>query len=220
MDISYLGHASFRIKSKTGVVVTDPYDASIGLSVVNTSADIVTVSHGHSDHNNIKSVAGTARRDNPFVITEPGEYEIEGVSVFGYKTYHDSKGGAERGENIVFVIQAEGVRIVHLGDLGHRLEERLVEKLDGVDILMIPIGGVYTIDAKVALETIETIGPSVVMPMHYKTPAHDNKMFGELTGLDEFVTLYGADVREITDGKYSVNRVSISEDTTEVVVFK
>lgn len=220
MDISYLGHASFRIKSKTGTVVTDPFDSTVGFSFPSTSADIVTVSHFHSDHNNTKAISGTTRRVNPFVIDEPGEYEIEGVSVFGYKTFHDDKSGAERGENIVYVIQSEGIRVVHLGDLGHKLSEKMVETLDGVDVLMIPVGGVYTMDAKLALETIETISPSIAIPMHYRTSSHKAETFGEMTEIGEFVSLYGADVREVDGDKLTVNRISLSEDTTEVVVFK
>lgn len=220
MDISYLGHSCFRIKSKTGTVVMDPFDSSVGLSLPSPSADIVTVSHGHLDHNNTKIVSGTARRKDPFVISEPGEYEIEGVSVFGYSTYHDDKKGEERGENIVFVVQAEGIRVVHLGDLGHNLSEKMIEMLDGVDILLVPVGGVYTIDAKIALDIIENVGPYVVIPMHYRTKDHDAKVFGDVAPLEEFVSLYGGEVREIEDDKYSVSRISLSEDATEVVVFK
>lgn len=218
MDISYLGHSSFKLKFKSGTVVTDPFDSSVGFSMASVSADLVTVSHDHFDHNNVSSVSGTARRDNPFIINEPGEYEVEGVSVFGYPSFHDDKKGSERGENNIFVIQGEGIRVVHLGDLGHSLSEKFIEKLDGVDILLVPVGGHFTIDSKIALSIIETISPSIAIPMHYRTSEHNSETFKDITDLDTFINLYGGEVRKVED-KLTVNKLSLSEDQTEVYVF-
>src|SRR5476651_2152451 len=104
MEITYLGHSCFKLKGKNGVVVTDPYDSTIGLVLPNTSADIVTVSHQHADHNAVAKINGTARRPKPFIVNDPGEYEIGGISVFGMSTFHDDNGGADRGNNTVFSI--------------------------------------------------------------------------------------------------------------------
>lgn len=218
MDIQYLGHSCFKIRAKSGSVVCDPYDSEIGFTLPSVSADIVTISHDHSDHSNSSAVSGTARRKKPFVISEPGEYEIEGISIFGYGTYHDEKKGEERGRNTIFVYQVEGLRVLHLGDLGHVLDDKLIEELNGVDILLIPVGGVYTIDAKVALRLIEALNPSIAVPMHYRTEKHDAKVFGELIDLDDFLKAYEGEARKVED-KLAVSKLSLSEDSTEVVVF-
>lgn len=217
MEISYLGHSSFKIKTKTGTVVTDPYTLP-GMKMPAISADIVTVSHQHPDHNNVSSVSGTARREKPFVIAEPGEYEVEGISFFGYQTSHDDSSGKERGENTIFIIQAEDLRILHLGDLGHELPDKLVENLEGIDIVMVPVGGKYTINAETAFKVIEKIDPFYVLPMHYRTPAHDEKMFGDLTDLATFTTAYGHSVRTVKS--LSVSKISLPQDVTEVITFE
>ena len=169
MDIQYLGHSCFKLRGKAGSVVCDPYDKSVGLKLPNLTGDITTVSHGHGDHSNSGAISGTARRRTTFVIDEPGEYEVEKISVFGHQTFHDGKKGKERGENIVYAIEVDEVRTVHLGDLGHELSDKMLDELDGVDVLLVPVGGVYTIDAKQALKVIEAISPSIAIPMHYKT---------------------------------------------------
>lgn len=222
MDIQYLGHSSFKLKGKAGSVVTDPYPASVGFKLPSVSADIVTVSHTqHDDHDNVLAVSGTARRKDPFVITEPGEYEVDGISVFGYQTYHDSNKGEDRGTNTVYVIQIEGVRILHLGDLGHTLSEKLVNTLDSVDVVLVPVGGEYTIDSNQALVTIDAIDPHIAIPMHYKTSKHDEKVFGSLDTLDGFLKVYEGEVKRLSkDDKLSVSRLSLGEDSsTEIVVF-
>ena len=148
MEITYLGHASFRIKGKTTTVVTDPYKPDhVGLKFPkHISADIVSVSHDHPDHNAIHQIEGAA-----YVVNGPGEYEIKGVGVIGLSTFHDEEKGAKRGKNTIYRIEMDGLSIVHLGDLGHTLSAEEVDSLDGVDILMIPVGGVYTIDAAKAV---------------------------------------------------------------------
>jgi len=167
--ISYLGQSCFKLQDKLGpegvTLVTDPFGKELGLKVPNFEADIVTVSHQHPDHNN----AG-ALRANPFVIDTPGEYDVKGVMVQGIETFHDAKAGAERGKNIVYRLEMDDLTIAHLGDLGHILSDEQLDQLDGVDILMIPVGGKYTIDAKMAVEVIGQIEPRIVIPMHYKLP--------------------------------------------------
>lgn len=218
MDISYLGHSCFRLKGKEATVITDPFDAKVGFSLPKLSADIVTISHDHSDHNKPGAISGTARREKPFVIEHPGEYEISGVSVFGIRTFHDASEGSERGENTVFLIQIDGVRVAHLGDLGHPLSERQVEEIGESDVLFLPVGGVYTLDPKEAVEVISQLEPSIVIPMHYKTSRHEEKAFGKLASVDEFLVEGGFQQSKKED-KLSLTRGQMPEEM-EVVVLK
>lgn len=219
MEITYLGHSAFKIKTKSGTLVTDPYGKMVGFSMPSVSADVVTISHrGHGDHDEERAVSGTARRKSPFVIEEPGEYEVEGISVFGYGTFHDSVEGAERGGNTIYVVQAEDLRILHLGDLGHMLSDSLIDELNGVDVLMIPVGGEYTIDASQAAELVGKIDPTYVIPMHYKTPQHEPEAFGKLTTREKFVEVMGLPTKETTT--LSLSRGGLPAETTEVVMFE
>ncbi len=217
MDITYLGHSCFKLKSTGATVVTDPYENSLGFNLPSVSADVVTVSHDHGDHNNIKAVSRTARRDRPFVIDEIGEYEILGVSVFGVASYHDDEEGAKRGKNRIFSILIDGVSVVHLGDLGHQLSDKQVEQINGVDVLLVPVGGVYTIDPAGAAKVVADLEPAMVVPMHYKTDKHNPEAFGGLAGVEEFLKEMGVGNVERTD-KLSVSRVSLPEETKVVVL--
>lgn len=164
MDITSLGHSSFRLRGKTVSVVTDPYDSSmVGLKFPkHVTADIVTVSHEHHDHNAVSQLDGS-----PFIVNGPGEYEVKGVGIVGIPVYHDEEKGAKRGRNTIYRIELDGVSIVHLGDLGHTLSSEQIDDLDGVDVLLVPVGGVYTISAQQASEIVSEIEPSIVIPMHY-----------------------------------------------------
>lgn len=216
MTITYNGHSSFKLKDTTGTVVTDPFSADTGLSFPNVSADIVTVSHDHHDHNQINQVRGTVRRKKPFIIDTPGEYEVADVSVFGVKTYHDDQEGAERGLNTVFTILLDEIRVCHLGDLGHELTPEQVAKIGLVDVLLCPVGGVYTIDPKTAIKAIKALEPSIVIPMHYKTPEHNPKIFGELATVTDFLQEYGVEVS--TEDKLNISRSKLPEETEVVVL--
>ncbi len=216
MDISYLGHSCFKLKGKNSSVITDPFEKEVGFSLPRLSADVVTVSHDHFDHNNWKGITGTARRTNPFVIDTPGEYEVLGVSVFGVKTYHDDKKGEERGENVVYSILIDGVSVVHLGDLGHKLSESAVSDLNGVDVLLCPVGGIFTINPKEAVEIISAIEPSIVVPMHYKSEKHDQERFGQLSSVEEFLAELGKEAQR--SDKLSVNKTSLPEEMEVVVL--
>ncbi len=168
MEIKWHGHSCFEIISEDGIViVTDPYDESYGYSMPEVTADIVTVSHEHRDHNNVAAIKG-----EPEVVKGAGEHICKGMRFYGVKTYHDTSSGAERGENTAFLFDVDELRLCHLGDLGHVLEAsrlRSIKERD-IDILFIPIGGVYTIDANGANEVLGQLEPKIAIPMHYKTP--------------------------------------------------
>jgi len=208
MDISYLGHSSFKIKTKTATVVTDPFSSEmVGFKFPKTEAEIVTVSHQHKDHNFVQGVGG-----EPFVISMPGEYEVKGVSILGYSSYHDAKAGAERGKNTIFVIEAEGLTICHLGDLGSLPSSEVMEKIVGVNILMVPVGGTYTIDPEGAVEVINQIEPAIVLPMHFKSPGITN-----LAEVGEFLAEMGAEQAEKLD-KLSISKDKLPQETKVVVL--
>ena len=184
MDISWLGHASFKLKGKNATVVTDPYNAQIGVKMPKVEADIVTVSHGHFDHNEVGAVSG-----EPFVVQGPGEYEVKGVEIVGVSSFHDTKEGAERGKNTIYNLKMDKLNICHLGDLGQEtLTEAQVEEIGNVDILLIPVGGFFTIDASMAVKIAAQLEPKIIIPMHYKTS--DSKI-DQLAGVDKFLKEMG-----------------------------
>lgn len=166
MEITWLGHSCFRIKGKEAVVVTDPFGPSVGYSLGKVSANIVTSSHPHAGHSYWQGVEG-----NPKVVSAPGEYEISDVFVEGIATYHDNERGKERGKNTVYVIEIDDVKLCHLGDLGHVPSAGQVEAMGDVEVLFLPVGGLFTINAPQAAETVRLLEPKLVIPMHYKTEA-------------------------------------------------
>jgi L-ascorbate metabolism protein UlaG (beta-lactamase superfamily) len=181
MEIKYLGHATFMITSDAGIkIITDPYETSPTLAYgeITESADIVTVSHGHTDHCNVAAVRG-----NPEVVRRTGKSTAKGIEFNGIASYHDDAGGTMRGGNIIFCFELDGIRVCHLGDLGHLLDDRQLKEISSVDILLIPVGGFYTIDAKAATEVCDQLKPRVIIPMHYRT----EKSFPEISGVDEFI---------------------------------
>ena len=186
MEIKYLGHSSFLIKTKTAKIVTDPFDPEmVGLKFSKTEADIVTISHGHKDHNQFKNVSGI-NGVSPLMIDMPGEFEKMGIRIFGFQTFHDKTNGSERGENIMYKFESEGMSLLHCGDLGMIPEESFLETIGEVDVLLVPVGGFYTIDSDEAVSLVKKIEPSIVIPMHYKTEK-SSKDFSEFTkkfGLD------------------------------------
>jgi L-ascorbate metabolism protein UlaG (beta-lactamase superfamily) len=167
VDIRWFGHSSFEIKAEDGTtIVTDPFDKKdVGYENPNVEADIATVSHEHPDHNKVKNLKG-----NPDVIKGSGRKRSHEIEFYGMRTYHDDAMGAKRGENTVFTFEVDGLRICHLGDLGHLLDESQAEEIGKIDILFIPVGGFFTIDAKQADKVIERLKPRIIIPMHYKTP--------------------------------------------------
>jgi L-ascorbate metabolism protein UlaG (beta-lactamase superfamily) len=214
MDITYLGHSSFKIRGKDATVITDPFDPErVGIRYPKEEADIVTISHDHFDHNFI------SRIESPkMVIRVPGEYEVMGVSIIGISTYHDEENGKVRGKNIIFVIESDNLRIAHLGDLGHKLNEKLIDQIGDLDVLLIPVGGVYTITPKVAAEIVKDLEPSITIPMHYKTDDLNQEEFGKLAKVDEFLQELGYDVERLD--KLSLKKELINEEELKVVVLE
>ena len=185
MVLSNHGHSRFLIRLEDGTrIVTDPFDGSTGYPVGNLTADVVTVSHHHSDHDAVETLAG-----NPRVLEGPGTYTLSsGVQVIGISSWHDDQHGARRGPNTIFCLHAEGMNIVHLGDLGHILDEDTVQKIGKPDVLMIPVGGFFTIDAAAAVRVCQQLNARIVIPMHYRTEYNAD---WPIEGPEAFLTQYG-----------------------------
>ena len=170
MKIEWIGHACFCITSEKGLkIVTDPYETGfrniINYGAVDESADIVTVSHEHGDHNNVAAVSG-----DPAVVKEKGTKSVKGIEFKGIGVYHDQAKGAERGPNTIFVFEVDGIRIAHLGDLGHPLSAEELKELEGTEVMLAPTGGpMATLEVQEAIDVWESIKPAVVIPMHFKT---------------------------------------------------
>lgn len=212
MEILYLGHSSFRIKTLAGVVVTDPFGPKmVGLKFSGVEADIVTVSHDHGDHNQYQLVKGVKR-----VVAGPGEYEISGISIIGISSFHDDKKGELRGKNTIYVIEAEGLRLAHLGDLGHFLSEAAVEEIGQVDILILPVGGVFTIGAKEATQVVMDIEPKIIIPMHYNMPGLNLEVFSKLAPVEEFLKEASLPTQRLP--KFSVKKEELGEEQKVVVL--
>lgn len=211
MIITWQGHSCFKIQDKIGpdgiTLVTDPFNKDIGLKVPNFEANIITVSHDHSDHNNISALRGT-----PFIINCAGEYDHQGVLVEGIDSYHDNKEGTERGSNIIYRMEIEDISIVHLGDLGGSLDNSQLEKLAGTDILLIPVGGIYTLDAKTAVEVISQIEPRIVIPMHYQIK--DLKI--KLDPVDKFIKELG--LEPTYEDKLKISKKDLPQEEMELVI--
>ena len=192
MKIKWLGHASFLITAEDGTrIITDPYEPNPGLKYgqINETADIVTVSHEHGDHNNAASVKG-----NPQIVRDMAS--VKGMTFKAVATAHDDKGGGARGKNTIFCFQVDGVRVVHMGDLGHLLTDSQVVDIGKVHVLLIPVGGNFTIDARTAQEVCDQVRPRIIIPMHYK----NDKCTFPIGGVEEFIK-----------GKTNVTQVSGSE---------
>jgi L-ascorbate metabolism protein UlaG (beta-lactamase superfamily) len=189
MFLRWLGHSCFLCEGSGVRLVTDPFDAKVGYPLPDVDADIVTVSHGHFDHNAVGVVGG-----QPVVLDQPGRHQAQGLTVEGWSTFHDLTQGKERGKNIIFTWQMDDLRICHLGDLGHLLDPETVRSIGRVDILMTPVGGVFTIDADGAEDVVAQLQPRLILPMHYRTPA----LKFELATLDDFIRRFN-DVRRAPD---------------------
>ncbi len=182
MKISWRGHASFIIEADNQTIITDPFNAYVGYPMTPVTADIVTVSHDqHRDHNAVETVQG-----QPRIIMGTGTVELDGISIKGIASFHDQNQGRERGLNTIFKISAEGINLVHMGDLGQILNTQQMQEIGAVDILLLPVGGKYTINAEEAYQTVNMLQPKIVIPMHFAT-AHLSFV---LAPVEEFTTRY------------------------------
>ncbi len=211
MKIKWLGHASFVITASDGTkIVTDPFGDYTGLkhTPINETADIVIISHTHGDH------VGGKISGNPTKIDRSGDNKAGSITFQGIETFHDVNRGKDRGQNIVFCFSVDGVRICHLGDLGHELSESTIKEIGNVDIMMVPVGGFYTIDADVAGKVCKQLKPRIVIPMHYK----NEKCEFPIAGVDEF--LKGkSNVRRIDGSEIELSSDQLPKDT-EIIVLK
>lgn len=212
MFITYFGHSCFKIQDKTtaeGItLITDPFGKSVGLKMPNCEADIVTVSHDHSDHSNVDTI-----RNKPFKIDSAGEYDVKGVVVHGVDSYHDEKEGKERGANVIYRLEIDDITVVHLGDLGHVLDNKQLEVLSGTDILMIPVGGKYTLDAKRAVEVIGQIEPRIIIPMHYRI---EGSKIEDIDPLEKFIKEIGMTPQY--EERLKISRKDLPQDDMKLIV--
>ncbi len=212
MRIKWLGHSSFLITSSTGVkIITDPYKTGGNLTYgeIKESADIVTVSHEHFDHNNAATVGG-----NPAVVKGTSSVDVKGIHFEAIPAFHDQKKGAERGANTIFCFEVDGMRVCHLGDLGHPLGDKEISKIGKVDILFVPVGGFYTIDAATATDVVNKVAPRVAIPMHYK----NLKCQFPITPIEDFLKgKHGVSQRDVTEVEFKKGGLP---EPTQIVVLK
>lgn len=207
MEISYLGHASFLLKTRECKVVTDPFSPVTGMVFPKTAADIVTVSHNKDDHNFFRGVQG-----EPMVFDWPGEFEKLGVRIFGFQS---EDGNGE--ENVIFKFEMDGIHIVHLGNLGKTPDDKLVEAIGEADIVFIPCGGGDALDAKHAFETAKKLDASVVIPMHFGTDKLGADESTQLAPVGEFLKAMGIETIQPLE-KYVVKKDEIADKELEVVL--
>jgi L-ascorbate metabolism protein UlaG (beta-lactamase superfamily) len=208
-EIVWLGHASFRLKSKDATIITDPYDKSLGLGNPGQRADIVTISHDHPHHNAVSTVKG-----DPAVVNGPGEYEIRGVFITGVWSFADDQGGKERGRNTIFLFHLDDLVVCHLGSLAHTLSSQQLDALGDVDVLLVPVGGSAALSASKASEVISQIEPKIVVPMHYST----GRETLQLDNLDKFTKEMGLKDLVAQD-KLTLRRSDLGE-TTQVMILE
>ena len=216
MNIAWKGQSFFEIAIKNSEgeevrVVIDPFGDKVGLKVPKVQADVLLITHDHSDHNNTKIIEG-----KPFLIDSPGEYEVKEVFVKGISAYHDTTEGKDRGEVVIYKLEVEGLKLCHLSDLGQK--ELTMEQLDEigtVDILMIPVGGTYTINAKQASEIVAQIEPRIVIPMHYKLP----KLKVDLDDVDKFLKIMGQE-KPVPEKKLKITPRLLPAEETKIIILE
>jgi L-ascorbate metabolism protein UlaG (beta-lactamase superfamily) len=215
MNIFWHGQSFFElvanIEKEQVKIAIDPFSKDLGLKVPNTEANILLISHDHFDHNNKEAISG-----NYFLIDQPGEYEVKGVYVKAIPSFHDNQKGKERGENLIFLIEAEELRICHLGDIGQKeLENGQLEEIGEVDVLMIPVGGTYTISFKEAIKIMSQIEPKITIPMHFALP----KLKVKLDPVEKFLKSLG--IKSLKpEKKLSVKKESLSPEEAKIVLLE
>lgn len=209
MKITWLGHSSFLIEDSKGrKILTDPFDESVGYKTFNGDVDVVTISHHHFDHDFTKNLDSS----KVHILDKVGAFNLCDIPIMGFPSFHDETKGTKRGENTIYVITVDGYKICHLGDLGHTLSKDEIISLGNIDILLIPVGGNYTIDAKTAYELTKSLKSRIIIPMHYKTPA----LSFPLDGVENFLT-FMKNVKKSNDNFINITG-DISDMTNEVFI--
>lgn len=213
MILKWLGHSCFLLTSEAGVrILMDPCAPSTGYTVGPVAVDAVTASHDHYDHNYFEAALG-----DPVRITEPGVHEVKGVRITGIPTWHDKECGTKRGRNIMFLVEMDGLRVLHAGDLGHLPDAATLAAVGQVDVLLAPIGGVFTIDAKEALQLAQLVNPKVFVPMHYKT----EQLSFELGELASFLNLLkGCAIHRMRQSEATLTPDSLGSDRVLVLEYE
>ena len=213
MKLQWLGHSSFRLEESTGTsVVTDPYHSYIGIEMPEVTADVVTVSHKHDDHSYVGAVKG-----NPMIIDTVGYFDVkDSIGILGIETNHDEVDGEKRGKNIIYKYRIDGIDVCHMGDIGEECTPELAEAIGPVNILLIPVGGEYTIDADIAKDYVDKLMPDMVIPMHYRTRGVDL----DIDKVDAFLRHFEDEmIEEIEDDTIEITRSQFDDEYTRVVVF-
>ena len=214
MKVKWYGHAAFKLTTAKGVrIILDPYEPGFGgaltYGTITDEADLVLTSHDHGDHSYVRDIKGKFTR-----IEKEGSYDEAGVKIRAIPCFHDPSKGKERGNNLIFVIEADGVKVAHVGDLGHVLDPGTLQKIGPVDLLLLPVGGFYTIDAKEATEVMHAIKPRLTIPMHYRT----EKCGFPITTVDDF-TKGKKEVKVLNASELEVTSETLPKDA-EIVVLK
>lgn len=210
MQISYLGLSCFKIQTKNLSLIIDPYSSQIGFKFPRLKADIVLSTHNHPGHNNISAIKG-----EPYIISGPGEYEIKGIFIQGILTFHDKKEGAQLGINTIYLFKIEEIWLAHLGDLGHKLDDKQLEKLEEVDILFLPVGGKSMLGPKEANEVLNEIEPKIVIPMHY----HLKGLKYKYETLNSFLKESGLKASEVKNN-LKIKKKNLDPTALNLIVFK
>jgi L-ascorbate metabolism protein UlaG (beta-lactamase superfamily) len=214
MKITWYGHAAFKIVTSDGTrVIVDPYEqgafgGALSYGEITDEADVVLISHDHADHSHVRDIKGKFTR-----IDKTGSYNVDKLKITGIPTFHDPTQGKERGANLLFLIEADDLRLIHMGDLGHLLSKDMAQSIGDVDILLVPVGGFYTIDAKEATDVVETLKPRIVIPMHFKT----RKCDFPIAPVEDFVK-GKADVQFIEGAELEVTKAGLPTSTRIMVL--
>ena len=213
MKIKWYGHSAFLITSNQGVkIITDPYESgayggALSYAEITEEADIITVSHDHADHYTTKL------KGKPYLINKEGNYSIKDIKFIGIPTYHDTSEGKERGKNLLFCFTMDGIKVCHCGDLGHRLNKEELNKLGKVDLLLIPVGGFYTLEPVDSIKVCQDINPKIVIPMHYKTEKCDFP----IVAVEEFLKGW-RDVKRIASSEFELQADKLPLKTQVIIL--
>jgi len=214
MKIKWYGHSAFQITTEKEIrIIIDPYESgsfsgALSYGKIEDQADIVLTSHDHADHNYTKDIKGKYNH-----ISKAGDHKIKDIKVKAIPCFHDSLGGKKGGSNLIFVITADGLNLVHMGDIGHSLDQELLKKIGKVDILLLPVGGFFTVDAVMAQKIMNDIKPSITVPMHYKT----EKCNFPITPVENF-TKNQANVRILKESSVVIKKETLPKEPEIIIL--